>query len=101
MCGSTYLQKKFNPLRLTFKSKLFLKPDLTPEERAKESLLLKERWSLIQKGVERKQIRMRNYSIFVNNQLHCKVVGTKLEYQATMPSLPAVSTSEGTTNQPS
>jgi len=62
------------------KSKLFLKPDLTPEERAKESLLLKERWSLIHKGVEYKQIRMPNYSIFINNQLHCKVVGTQLEY---------------------
>ena len=29
------------------KSSVFIKPDLTPEERAKESLLLKERWSLI------------------------------------------------------
>jgi len=83
------------------KSKLFLKPDLTPEERAKESLLLKERWSLIQKGVESKQIKMRNYSIFINNQQHCKLVGTQLEYQSTKPSLPAVSTSEGTTSQSS
>jgi len=86
-------------IKLKLESKLFLKPDLTSEERAKESLLLKERWSLIQKGVERRQIRMRNYRIFINNQLHCKVVGTKLEYQGTKPSLPAVSTSEGTTNQ--
>ena len=33
------------------KSQVFLKPDLTPEVRAKESLLLKERWSLIQKAL--------------------------------------------------
>jgi len=40
------------------------KPDLLPEERAQESVLLKERWLLIQKGVERKQIKLRDETLF-------------------------------------
>jgi len=48
---------------------IYIKPDLSPEERAKESILLKERWGLIQKGAERKQIKLRNGALFVDNQL--------------------------------
>jgi len=36
-----------------FKSPIHIKPGLSPEERAQESVLLKEHWSLIQKGAER------------------------------------------------
>jgi len=42
-----------------FKRPNFIKPDLSPEERANESVLLKQRWALIQKGVERKQFKIR------------------------------------------
>ena len=52
---------------------VYLKPDLTPEERHKEMLLLKERRVLINKGVERKEIKIRNDSIFINNRFHCRV----------------------------
>ena len=47
-----------------------IKPDLSLEERKRESALLKQRWSLIQSGIERKFIRIHNLSIFVNNKLH-------------------------------
>ena len=33
----------------------FVKPDMSLEERAEESLLMKERWGLIQSGIERKK----------------------------------------------
>ena len=47
------------------------KPDMTRKERLIESLLLKERWSLIQSGMDRKFIRIRNNKIFVHNiKLH-------------------------------
>ena len=46
------------------------------------SLLLKERWSLIQKGTERKRIKLRNFSILVDNQIHCKVEGSQLVFQS-------------------
>jgi len=42
-----------------------IKPDMTREERHIESLLLKERWTLIQNGIERKFIKIRSNKIFV------------------------------------
>ena len=50
-----------------------IKSDLSLEERKRESALLKERWSLIQSGIECKFIRIHNLSIFVNNKLHGKL----------------------------
>ena len=71
---------------LSSKSKLeapvYIKPDMTLHEHQKERLLLKERRSLIDQGTERRYIRIRNDSIFVNSKLWCKVnsEGNKLEY---------------------
>ena len=73
---------------LSSKNKLeapvYIKPDLTPFERQKERLLLKERRSLIDNGTERRNIKMRNDSLYVNNKLHCKVStdGNKLEFMS-------------------
>ena len=63
---------------------VYIKPDLTPFERQKERLLLKERRSLIDNGTERRNIKMRNDSLYVNNKLHCKVStdGNKLEFMS-------------------
>lgn len=49
-----------------------IKADLTRSERAIESLLLKERRSLITSGIDRKLIKIRGNSIFVNNKRHGK-----------------------------
>ena len=46
---------------------------MTPEERHNESVLLKERWALIQKNIERKAIKIRGSRLFVNNKLHGEV----------------------------
>ena len=56
-----------------------MKPDLSPKERAAESLLLKERKSLIEKGIGRQFIKIRNQSLFVFNKLHAKVQNQRLE----------------------
>jgi len=53
-----------------------IKPDMTREEREIESLLQKERWSIIQTGVNRKAIKIRSNKIFVNNKLHGQVVNS-------------------------
>jgi len=49
---------------LSNKSKLdtpvYIKPDLTPDKRHKEMLLLKERRALIDKSIERKEIEVHN-----------------------------------------
>ena len=59
-----------------FKSPIRIKPDLSPEERDQESVL-KERWSLIQKGAERKRIKLRNKALFVDNQLYGSFKGSE------------------------
>ena len=38
-----------------------------------ESLLMKERWRLIQTGIDRKSIKIQAANIYVNNKLHGKV----------------------------
>jgi len=55
-----------------------LKPDMTKDERLTESILLKERWSLIQKKIERKVIKIRGNKIFVSNKLHGEVKDSSL-----------------------
>ena len=44
-----------------------IKPDLPPEERKAESVLLKERRSLINSGVDRSDIKIRGKSLLVGN----------------------------------
>lgn len=51
-----------------------IKPDLPPEVRKIESMLLKERRSLIDSGVERKVIRIRGNTLFVNDIKHGSVM---------------------------
>ncbi len=51
----------------------FVKPDRSPSEREKEKCLISIRWSLVQSGIERKDIKIRNLSILVNNNRFGKV----------------------------
>jgi len=61
---------------------IYIKPDMTYQERQKERVLLKERRPLIDQGTEQRHIKIRNDSIFVSNKFYCKVSsdGTKLEH---------------------
>ena len=58
---------------------IIIKPDMTKEERVTESLLLRERWNLIQNGIDRKFIKIKNFQIFVHNQLHGSVKGSQFQ----------------------
>ena len=49
-----------------------------PEELASERLLLKERWSLIQSGVEKKDIRINKDSLYIKHHLHATVKDSQL-----------------------
>ena len=62
----------------TLPKDIYIKPDMTREERLTQSVLLKERWSLIQSGIERKDIRIRSNKIFVKNQVHGQVINSSL-----------------------
>ena len=59
--------------RRLLKHPTFIKPDLNLEERKVESMLLKERWSLIQSGVPRSDIKIRDLRLFVKNKLHGQI----------------------------
>ena len=51
---------------------------MSPEELATERLLLKERWSLIQSGVEKKDIKINKDSLYIKHQLHATVKDSQL-----------------------
>ena len=50
-----------------------IKPDLSKLEQIRNSVLLKERWSLIQSGINCKSIKIHNHSIYVCNKIYGKV----------------------------
>ena len=53
--------------RWVAKSPILVKPDMSKEERVRESVLLKQRWSLICSGVPKRAIKVSRSKIFVNN----------------------------------
>ena len=57
----------------------FLKPDMSTSQRNCESILLKERWSLIQSGILRKNIRIREDALLVNNKVYGRVADEKFQ----------------------
>lgn len=57
-----------------------VKPDLNQEERQRESLLLGERWRLIQSGVDKKLIKIRSSTIYVQGRKHGQVVNNSIQY---------------------
>ena len=56
---------------------LTIKPDLSPAERAVESLLMKERWQLIQSGQNRKDIKIQGRKILLKGKLFGAVTNSK------------------------
>ena len=59
-------------------SGISIKHDLSPTERQIESTLLKERWQLLQSGVDRKSIKIKGPNIFVAGKLHARVTNGAL-----------------------
>jgi len=53
-----------------------VKADMNKEERLREQLLLKERWSLITSGTDRKHIKIRGNKLFVNNKIYGEIINS-------------------------
>jgi len=51
-----------------YKEKIFISPALTPSEINTEKLILKRRWELIQDGVERRDIKIKNLKLIVKGE---------------------------------
>lgn len=71
--------------RKLLQSPVYVKPDLTQEERKTESLLLRERRVLIDKGIGRNRIKLRNSQLFLDNQPHCTVQNFQLQFNVPTP----------------
>ena len=63
-----------------------LKPDMSLAQRIRDSVILKERWKLIQSGIERKNIKIKNDCLYVNNQLHGRTVNQTFQIDSSSPS---------------
>ena len=58
-----------------------IKPDMPRDQRLLESVLMKERWSLIQSGTSRKDIRIKGNFLYVHGKLHGRVSNLKFEHE--------------------
>ena len=55
---------------------MWIKPDLNPEERVCQSILLKTRWSLLQSGFDKSDIKIRGSRINIKGSLYGHVAGS-------------------------
>ena len=60
--------------KATLSPPISIKPDMSLAERAKESLLLKEHWNLIQAGYDRRQIKLSGNSLYVDHQIFGEII---------------------------
>ena len=56
-----------------------VKPDMSSAERKKHSILMRERWDLIQSGVLRKEIKIRGDFLYVSNKKYGCALNSKFE----------------------
>lgn len=86
--NSTEDVRKLLSSRRSLPDHIRAKPDLSPDERQVEALLLKERWRLISSGELRQAIRIRGSSIFLNNNLHGRVINSTFKVFLSPDSIP-------------
>ena len=67
---------------------IIIKPDMSPDEKAKETLLLKERWSLIQSGINKSDIKIKSSLIYVKGKKHGYISNSAFIPVSTPPSVP-------------
>ena len=65
--------------RASLDTSISIKQDLSPEEKHLESILLNERWKLIQAGYDRKSIKIRRGSILLNGKLFGHLDGSNFK----------------------
>ena len=75
---------------------IFVKPDMTPEEQRTEALLLKERWLLMQKGINKNDIKLKLSCLYVQGKKYAEVTNSNLIKKFT-PAFPNPTDSNTTT----
>ena len=56
-----------------------VKPDMSPHEKQKEALLLKQRWSLMQSGINKADIKIKSSSIYVKGKKYGYVLNSEFK----------------------
>ena len=67
---------------------VIIKRHMSPDERINESLLLKERWNLIQSGIEHKSIKIQGTRIYANKKLVGQLSNFQFNYSLSWSSEP-------------
>ena len=57
-----------------------IKPDQTKEDRHQESLLLGERWKLLQAGTDKTDIKIQSLTLYLKGNKHAQVHNNRLQY---------------------
>ena len=74
-----------------------IKPDMPRDERASEAAFLKERWSLAQRGVDRKTIKLRNGHVYIDNTLYGKLEKSNNGFYTVICTSTQCTSTQGTT----
>ncbi len=77
-----------------------IKPDLSPKDRIREKILLKERWILYQSGVDKSTIKIKGNAIMVSDQIHGKVNNDLVFSRSASEAASPVSNSSPTSDLP-
>ena len=72
-----------------------VKPDMSPQEKQKEALLLKHRWSLMQSGISKTDIKIKSSSIYIKGKKYGYILNS--EFQLT-DNFPPIASSSQTFN---
>ena len=65
-----------------------IKPDMSRTQRLQESILMQERWHLVQYNVDHKSIKLRGGSLYVKDKLHGRVSNSKFVCVSASPKAP-------------
>ena len=66
-----------------------VKPDMSPQEKQKEALLLKQQWSLMQSGINKADIKIKSSSIYVKGKKYGYVLNSEFKPIDESPSISA------------
>ena len=77
----------------------YIKSDMTREQRLTQSLIMKERWQLIQSGVDRNCIKIKGDCLLVRNKLHGRVLNKKFILESIQSDSPLMDRVESSRNE--
>ena len=75
---------------------ILVKPDMSPQEKQKEALLLKHRWSLMQSDISKTDIKIKSSSIYIKGKKYGYILNSEFQLTDNFP--PIASSSQTFSN---